>query len=818
MKIKSLIASLAMLTACGAATAGPGWPANYEGVMLQGFYWDSYEDTKWTNLTSQADELSQYFKLIWIPNSGKCGDYKNMGYMPQYWFTNHNSSFGTETELRNMIQTFKAKGTGFIADVVINHRNGLTNWTDFPAEEWNGRTWHIGPEGICCNDEVSNASGQARPTGAYDTGDNFDGCRDLDHTNANVQENCKNYCKFLLEDLGYAGFRYDMVKGYGGQYNKIYNEYSNPTYSVGEYWDSSYDNVAGWINATGKTSAAFDFPCKYAINKAFSSNDMRELVWNANGTTPQPAGMIHFGYSQYAVTFVDNHDTYRDGSKFNGNVVAANAFILCSPGTPCVFLKHWQQHKAEIKKLIEIRNAVGVHNNSAVKVLKTSNDCYMAEVTGSKGKLVVKIGSAMESPSGYSNSDIKASGTDYCIWTKTEVIGGGDDPEPTPEENLYVVGTLENSDWEPASAVTMTNNENVFTAENVTILAAKNQKLGYFSFITKTGSWDVVNTGNRYSAQTKDEYVTSTATISKYSNVTDCPAWSITPGIYTIKADLTTMTLTVTKTGSVEIPEPTGFKVYWNNSGANWTAPHVHYWGASESSWPGEEMKQVGPDLWVYTVPTGTTGLVFNYNGDENKTGNKEAKANYVYSRDWADVQAHEWDKVYVVGNIAEHEHWSSNDVIEMTKVDEGIYEVTVTIEAPKSRANESGYFSFITVPGAEWDDANKGTRFGAISENAPIARGESAQVYHHIPGVNDPGSAKSWMITPGTHKLTLNLNNMTVSVADITLSIDEISEDSDNATPVYYTLQGLRLAQPTAPGLYVVVRGSKVTKEFIAR
>lgn len=73
-------------------------------------------------------------------------------------------------------------------------------------------------------------------------------------------------------------------------------------------------------------------------------------------------------------------------------------------------------------------------------------------------------------------------------------------------------------------------------------------------------------------------------------------------------------------------------------------------------------------------------------------------------------------------------------------------------------------------------------------------------------------------MITPGTHKLTLNLNNMTVSVADITLSIDEISEDSDNATPVYYTLQGLRLAQPTAPGLYVVVRGSKVTKEFIAR
>ena len=35
-----------------------GWPANYSGVMLQGFYWDSYLDSKWTNLEAQAPELS----------------------------------------------------------------------------------------------------------------------------------------------------------------------------------------------------------------------------------------------------------------------------------------------------------------------------------------------------------------------------------------------------------------------------------------------------------------------------------------------------------------------------------------------------------------------------------------------------------------------------------------------------------------------------------------------------------------------------------------------------------------------------------------
>lgn len=101
--------------------------------------------------------------------------------------------------------------------------------------------------------------------------------------------------------------------------------------------------------------------------------------------------------------------------------MAANAFTLCSPGTPCVFLQHYKQNKTAIQQLINIRNSVDVHNMSKVNVLKTTSNCYMAEVTGSKGKLVVKIGSAMESLAGYSNNDIAASGTDYCIWTKSEV-------------------------------------------------------------------------------------------------------------------------------------------------------------------------------------------------------------------------------------------------------------------------------------------------------------------------------------------------------------------------------------------------------------
>ena len=40
-------------------------------------------------------------------------------------------------------------------------------------------------------------------------------------------------------------------------------------------------------------------------------------------------------------------------------------------------------------------------------------------------------------------------------------------------------------------------------------------------------------------------------------------------------------------------------------------------------------------------------------------------------------------------------------------------------------------------------------------------------------------------------------------------------AETSTNAAPVYYNLQGVQVANPT-PGLYIVVRGNKITKEWI--
>ena len=381
-----------------------GWPANYGGVMLQGFYWDSYGDSQWTGLEAQANDLASSFDLVWIPQSGNCGG-TSMGYDDLWWFNNYNSSFGNEAELRSMIQIFKAKGIGTIADVVINHRKNVSSWVDFPKETYQGVTYEMKSTDICANDDGGATKTWATQNGYSlsannDTGEGWDGMRDLDHKSENVQTIVKAYLNFLLNDLGYAGFRYDMVKGYSASYTKLYNEDSKPRFSVGEYWDGNATNVKNWIAGTDKTSAAFDFPFRYTVRNALrgSSSDGNSNNWKQKADyslLSSASIMSDANYRQYAITFVENHDTeYRSSSAqqdpIRKDTLAANAFLLAMPGTPCVFMKHWQAYKAEIKAMIAARKLAGITNMSTYARYSSPNmKDYFANTIDDKLLVVV---------------------------------------------------------------------------------------------------------------------------------------------------------------------------------------------------------------------------------------------------------------------------------------------------------------------------------------------------------------------------------------------------------------------------------------------
>ncbi len=373
-----------------------GWPSQYSGVMLQSFYWDSFTETQWATLESQADELSRYFSLIWVPQSGNC-DGVSMGYNPKYYW-DQNSTFGTEAELRSMISTFKAKGLGTIADVVINHRQNLSGWFDFPKETYKGETYEMLSTDIVSDDDGGQTAAEAKKQGVQlsankDSGEGWNGMRDIDHASANVQRIIKAYEDYLLNDLGYIGFRYDVGKGFAAKYFGMYNVACKPQYSVGEVWDSN-SVIKNWIEGT-KTdgaiqSAAFDFQFKYQVRDAVDQNNWAKIA----GSNCLIYGD---GYKRYAVTFLENHDTeVRFDGTSNGplrkDTIAANAYMLVMPGTPCVFIKHWMAYKKEIKKMIEVRRMAGIHSESNYLSVSPGTRCTAIKVSGKNTDVIVAVG------------------------------------------------------------------------------------------------------------------------------------------------------------------------------------------------------------------------------------------------------------------------------------------------------------------------------------------------------------------------------------------------------------------------------------------
>ena len=375
-----------------------GWPDNYGGVMMQAFWWNSFSDTRWTKLTKDAEEISQYFNLIWIPQSGWTGSNGSMGYDVKYYFDQH-SAFGSEAELRQLISTYKDLGTGVIADVVVNHRGNLSTWTDFPVETYNGVTYTMTASDICKNDDGGETANHLAPgeslSANNDEGEDWGGMRDLDHKSENVRNVIKAYVSFLANDLGYTGFRYDMTRGFWANRVAEYNATAGVQFSVGENW-SSQNEIQTWIDNCKwngvNMSASFDFPFRYTVrdvvrgnNDAGTKKTWKDLTIGGLMSTTN--------FKRYAVTFVENHDTqYRDENNQNdplrADTLAANAYLLTMPGTPCVFLPHWKAYKQEIKNMIDVRKTVGVTNTSTAQKYPLSKSYEMSgfKSSGANGK------------------------------------------------------------------------------------------------------------------------------------------------------------------------------------------------------------------------------------------------------------------------------------------------------------------------------------------------------------------------------------------------------------------------------------------------
>ena len=328
------------------------------GVLFQAFYWncpqeEQQDGTWWNFVAAKIPELQQAgFTALWLPPANKAANLggPSMGYDPYDYYDlgdfnqkgRTKTWFGNQAELTALINAAHTANMQVYADLVLDHNSGgdaqevnpidrQTRWTVFnPASGKFPRTWecfHPSPYEIF--DEMT-----------------FGDMPDLCHRNPVVYSALIELAQWMIETIGFDGFRFDFVKGYApwmvqsiAELRYLKKSQDNfYTFCVGECWDNerTVDDWLGEVNSyTDNPVSAFDFPLHYELKGLCDSYgySLRNLAG---------AGSVVQDTPSQAVTFVDNHDTIRDpNNAINNDKLLAYSFILSHEGYPSVFWMDW---------------------------------------------------------------------------------------------------------------------------------------------------------------------------------------------------------------------------------------------------------------------------------------------------------------------------------------------------------------------------------------------------------------------------------------------------------------------------------------------
>lgn len=383
-------------------------------TIMQYFEWYLPENgLHWKRCAAQAEELKKAgINMVWLPPAykGAAGkssvgydvyDTYDLGEFAQKGTVE--TKYGSKGAYLNAVQAFQGTGIEVLPDIVLNHRMGadgtetvtveeerstdrnqdisgrqqISAWTrfDFPgrAEKYSSFHWNASHfsgtdwddaakrngifrfDGKCWNRETDSENG------------NYDYLMgaDLDTDNQEVISEVTEWGKWYLDTVHMDGFRLDAVKhisfDFYREWLKAMREHAGKElFVVGEYWAKETGKLAHYLDVTGHSLFLFDVPLHFKFFAAATSNgtfDMGKLYEDTlTGTEPD-----------YAVTFVDNHDTQPGQALYSFipawfKPIAYALILLRRVGTPCVFYGDYYgiPHDgvapvADLKKLIKIR-------------------------------------------------------------------------------------------------------------------------------------------------------------------------------------------------------------------------------------------------------------------------------------------------------------------------------------------------------------------------------------------------------------------------------------------------------------------------------
>ncbi len=358
-------------------------------TILQGFEWELPADAShWQTIQAKAEELKNLgFSAVWLPPAykGSSGindvgygvyDHYDLGEFEQK--DTIPTKYGTKDDYLHAIQALQDNGLEVYADIVFNHLMGadetetvpavqyradnrteaisgeeeIEAWTKFTYPGRNGTysdyvwTWKnfsgVDFDARSKSHAIYNFAGKGWDQEVDKEDGNFDylmGC-DLDMENPETVAQLDQWGKWYQELTQVDGYRLDAVKHIQFDYYVDWlinrrEEKGKELFVVGEYWSNDLEKLQTYLDASGNLIYLFDVPLHFKFYEAATSNgsfDMRQLFNDTLVDTRE----------DYAVTFVDNHDTQKGQSLeswIDGwfKVHAYALTLLRKQGIPVVF-------------------------------------------------------------------------------------------------------------------------------------------------------------------------------------------------------------------------------------------------------------------------------------------------------------------------------------------------------------------------------------------------------------------------------------------------------------------------------------------------
>lgn len=358
-------------------------------IIFQAFEWDIPNDgTHWKNIADIADSLSKMgITAAWLPPASKgsagnndvgygiydhydLGEFDQKGSIP--------TKYGTKDEYLAAIQALKDAGLEVYADIVFDHLMGadetekveaiaysfddrlkpvsgeeeIEAWTKFtyPGRkgkyndyQWNWQNFSgVDYDARSKDHAIYNLAKKGWQPEVDNENGNFDylmGCN-LDMEYPETVEQLDKWGKWFQALTDMDGYRLDAVKHIQFDFFVDWllhrqEEKGKEMFVVGEYWSDDLGKLQNYLDSSGNLINLFDVPLHFNFYEASNSMggfDMRNIL----------QGTLVESHPDWAVTFVDNHDTQVGQSLqswIDGwfKLHAYTLILLRSEGVPVVF-------------------------------------------------------------------------------------------------------------------------------------------------------------------------------------------------------------------------------------------------------------------------------------------------------------------------------------------------------------------------------------------------------------------------------------------------------------------------------------------------